>query len=197
MFSMAYIVSTAFMLFLVLDPLGNLPLFISLLRRHDGRTYRRIVVRESFFALAVLLLFLFFGSDILTLLQVSEISLELAGGVILFLIALKMVFGVSQLGNETLEREPYLVPLAIPLFAGPSAITMVILIRGTPNASLPGALLALVVAWGAALLILLAGRLLGRWLGERVLTALESLMGLLLTVIAVEMLLRGFRAIFQ
>ncbi len=190
------ILSAATLLFLVMDPLGNLPLFVGLLKRQDAAAYRRIVLRESLVALAVLLLFLFFGDMILRLFQISQPSLGIGGGVILFLIALKMVFGMPQFGEERVSQEPFIVPLAVPLVAGPSAITVVILLRGNSLHTIFAAVGALLLAWGATTLILLVGRRLAAKLGVRVLDAFESLMGFLLTVIAVEMLITGIRAAF-
>ncbi len=184
--------STALLLILVMDPGGNLPMFVSLLKKQSGEGYRRIVLRESLIALAVLFLFLIFGETILELLQVSEPSLGIGGAVILFLIALKMVFGAPVMySDQNHEKEPVIVPLAIPLLAGPSAITTVILVQSS-QPILVGAF-ALLLAWGAATVILLVGRQLARLLGNHVLDAVESLMGFLLAIIAVEMFVKGIR----
>ncbi len=191
-----FVISSALMWFLVLDPIGNLPLFISILRECDAVRYRRVVVREGGMALGILLLCLLFGEGLLKLLRISAVPLEIAGGVILFLIALRMVFGLPQPGTKRNEQEPYMVPLAVPLFAGPSAVTVSILIRGSTGATLYGCVTALLLAWSGAMLVLLSGRAVGRKLGKPGLEALESLSGLLLTVMAVEMMLRGFHAAF-
>ena len=189
--------STATMLFLVLDPLGNLPLFVSLLKQYDGPNYRRIVLRESCIALGVLLLFLLFGDRILHLLGISESSLGIAGGVILFLISLKMVFGTPQFAGDQQNREQFIVPLAIPLFTGPGAIAVTILIRGDNMQSFLIGLLAMIPAWAASALILLAGRKLGALLGVKGLDALQSLMGFLLAAISVGMLIHGIQTAFH
>ncbi|OQA84013.1 MAG: putative antibiotic transporter [Lentisphaerae bacterium ADurb.Bin242] len=189
------ILSTALLLLLVMDPGGNLPMFVSLLRKRSVEEYRRIILRESLIALAVLFLFLFFGEAILELLQVSQPSLGIGGAVILFLISLKMVFGAPVMyTDQNREKEPLVVPLAIPLLAGPSAITTIILVRSS-QPILVGAT-ALLLAWGAATLILLIGRWLARLLGNHVLEAMESLMGFLLAIIAVEMFVKGIRNLF-
>lgn len=189
--------STATMLFLVFDPLGNLPFFVSLLKKYDGPNYRRIVFRESCIALAVLMLFLLFGNRILLLLQITEGSLGIAGGVILFLIALKMVFGSPQFEGDRPEHEAFIVPLAIPLFAGPGAITVTILVRGDSVDSFLTGLAALVLSWAASALILLCGRRIGAILGARGLDALQSLMGFLLAAISVGMLVHGIKTAFH
>jgi len=189
--------STATMLFLVLDPLGNLPLFVSLLKGYDGPNYRRIVLRESCIALAALMLFLVCGNRLLKLLQISESSLGIAGGVILFLIALKMVFGSPQFGGDSQEREPFIVPLAIPLFVGPGAIAVTILVRGDSVGTFLTGFAALIPAWAASALILLCGRKIGAILGSRGLDALQSLMGFLLAAISVGMLIHGIQTAFH
>ncbi len=188
-----FILSAATVWFLVLDPVGNLPLFISMLRECDTARYRRIVLREGGTALGILLLFLGFGEGILKLLRVSAAALEISGGVILFLIALKMVLGLPQPVMAHDGEEPCVVPLAVPLFAGPSAITFCILIRGNAAATFSGSLAALLLAWSAAMLVLLSGRTIGRRLGQRGMAALEALAGWLLAVMATEMILSGFR----
>ena len=126
-------ISTGILFFLVLNPLGNLPLFIAELDGLTSERYRHVVIRESLIALGVLLLFLLCGGQILHALRISKASLELSGGVILFLIALKLIFssaakGISSAGGS--NREPLVVPLAIPLFAGPAAMSTAILIGG-------------------------------------------------------------------
>lgn len=191
------IFSTATMLFLVLDPLGNLPLFVSLLKDYDAKNYRRIVLRESCIALGVLMLFLLLGNRILQGLQISESSLGIAGGVILFLIALKMVFGTPQFGGARQDSEPFIVPLAIPLFAGPASIAVTILIRGDSLPAFLIGLAAMIPAWAVSAGILLAGRRLAAYLGPRGLDALESLMGFLLAAISIGMLIHGIKTAFS
>jgi len=190
----AFVVSTAIMLLMVLDPLGNLVFFIQQLRRYDAKQYVWIVFRESLIALGVLLIFLLFGGDLLKWIQVSPVSLEITGGLVLFIIALKMIFGWSMMSDELMEKEPFIVPLAVPMIAGPSTMAVTILLRspGT-GGSLAATGLALFLAWGVSMGILMCGRWLKQLLGEKVLDAREALMGLLLTAIAVEMLVRGIR----
>ena len=193
-------ISTGILFFLVLNPLGNLALFIAELDGLTAERYRHVVIRESLIALGVLLLFLLCGGQILHALRISKASLELSGGVILFLIALKLIFssaakGVSSAGGS--NREPLVVPLAIPLFAGPAAMSTAILIGGKNgyHSILSGGG-ALLLAWAVCLLILLSGRKLGELLGNKALSALESLMGLLLTTMAFEMLITGIKLAF-
>jgi len=184
--------STALLLCLVLDPVGNIPAFLAVLNNVPAGRHRRIIVREMLIALAALILFLFLGKYVLAALQVSYGSLGAAGGIILFLIALRMVFpGPKGVFHEEMEGEPFIVPLAIPLIAGPGAMaTLMLLMAHRPN-HWPVWLAALLIAWVASGVILLLAERLGRLLGKRALVAVERLMGLILTTVAVEMLING------
>jgi len=184
--------SAVVLLVLVTDPIGNIPLFVSLLRQVDPKRRVRVIVRECAIALAALLIFALFGSSLLELFGLSDRSLNLAGGVILFLIALRMIFRVPEgIFGETLSGEPFIVPLAIPSIAGPATIATVVLLVSRAPQRLPEWLLAVTVAVGVSLVVLVFAERISRWVSERVLSAFERLMGLLLTAIAVEMLLRG------
>ncbi len=194
--------STLILFFLVMNPLGNLPVFIAELDKLDSGRYRFVVLRESLVALAVLLAFLFCGGEILKALQISKASLELSGGIILFMIAIKLVFSSASDHIQQKEngppREPFIVPLAIPLFAGPAAMSTAILVGGKGGfSSLLSGTTALVCAWGVCTLILLSGRYAGKVLGVKALSALESLMGLLLTTMAFEMMITGIKLAFN
>lgn len=190
------ILATAVLFFIVLDPLGNIPLFLSVLNPVAPERWRRIILRESLIGLGVLLLFLFQGQRILALLHVSVSSLSLAGGIILFLIALSMIFkGAEDLFKTDVSAEPFIVPLAIPLIAGPSAITTVTLWSARAEIAFWGALAALMIAWLLSTVVLVASRVIYRALGVRVIMAVERLMGLMLAVISVEMLVNGLRQI--
>ena len=185
------VASATLLLFLIMDPFGNVPLFLTALKHVPPKRWRIVLARELLIALAVLVLFLFFGQALLDLMQVSQSSLRIAGGILLFLIALRMVFPRSGQGEEDLEGEPFIVPLAVPLVAGPSAIATVILIGNNDGASLPAWLLAVVLAWAAAASILLLSGPISRMLGTKGLIAVERLMGMLTVAIAVEMTLSG------
>ena len=189
------IYTAAITLFLVMDPLGNIPVFLTLLEPMGPRRRRRIIVREMLIALAILTAFLFFGKYILQGLHVSEPALSIGGGVVLFLIAVRMIFpGISvQTEATNTHQEPLLVPLAVPLVAGPSAMAMVILFATQYPGQLLTSFLALLIAWFASSAILVSAEVLRKYLGRRVITALERLMGMILITIAVEMLLSGVR----
>ncbi|MDK2122831.1 MarC family protein [Parachitinimonas caeni] len=185
-------VSATILLILVTDPLGNIPLFVSLLKQVKPERRRRIIVREVFFAFLLLLFFIFFGQKILNLMHLTDTSLGIAGGVILFLIALKMVFPHPEgsWGHEA-HGEPFLVPLAIPFIAGPSAIATVLLLVSREPHRLYEWIGALTVAMLVAAVVLGFSEKIADFLGEKVTMAFERLMGLILTAIAIEMLLAG------
>lgn len=184
--------SAIVILLLVTDPVGNIPLFVSLLRGVEPRRRARVIVRECVIALAVLLLFAIFGRPLLDLFGLSDRSLNIAGGVILFLIALHMIFrsGEGMFGDRP-SGEPFIVPLAIPAIAGPAAIATVVLQVSRAPGRLLEWIAAVTIAMAVLLVTMLFAERISRRLGERVLVAFERLMGLLLTAIAVEMLLRG------
>jgi multiple antibiotic resistance protein len=192
------IISAATLLFLVMDPLGNIPIFLSVLEDVAPERRTRVLLRELLLAFLVLVIFLFFGQYLLGFLQLSEHSIRIAGGIIMFLIALKMVFPVKRMAHdaEDVQGEPLLVPLAIPLVAGPSAMAVVMLMATNNPDRMTDWLLALFAAWLLSSLILVSANGLKRFLGHRGLIAMERLMGMLLIAIAVQMLLEGFSAYF-
>jgi len=185
-------VSAVVILVLVMDPVGNTLLFVSLLRNVDPARRTRVIVRECAIALAVLLGFAFFGRWILNLMGLSEPSLTIAGGVILFLIAVRMIFrGPEGVFGDTVDGEPFIVPLAIPAIAGPAAIATVVLLVSRAPQRLPEWTAAVTVAMLVTLAFLVLAERISKLASERGLLAFERLMGLILTAIAVEMLLRG------
>ncbi len=186
--------STALLLFLVMDPVGNIPLFLTVLRNVDPARRKRIIVRELTIALAVLMFFLFFGPFILRLLQIEGPALSIAGGIILFMIAIKMVFPAVEGSHQMKEREePFIVPLAIPLVAGPSAIAMVLLLMTREPERWLEWVLALAFAWIVCSAILLMSSKLSELLGHKGLLAMERLMGMILTTVAVQMFITGLQ----
>ena len=193
------VASAALLLFLVLDPFGNIPFFLAALERVRPARRTSIVARELLIALAALLAFLFLGRYLLALLGISEPALTVAGGIILFLIALKMVFPplAAARAPEDLQDEPFVVPLAIPYVAGPSAFASVLFIMSGEPDRWPEWLAAVGLAWGATSAILLVASRLSGLLGPRGLVALERLMGLVLVTIAVQMTMSGIRAFWS
>lgn len=180
------------LLVLVTDPFGNLPLVLAALGRLDAAAYRRAVLRESLFAFAVLLVLGWGGAGLLHTFGITEPALHIGGGVILFLLSLRMIYGGPQGAfQEGYAADPLLVPIAVPAIAGPAAIATVILLRTQQQVPL----WQLAAGLLGALLITLATFLLGRriavWLGPRGVNAMEKLTGLLLNLIAVNMMLQG------
>lgn len=188
------LISMAVLLFFVLDPIGNIPIFLSALRSVPEERRRAIILRECGLAYALLVLFILVGKPFLALLHLSSVSLGIAGGVVLFLIALKMIFPTKEpIFGVHAEGEPLLFPLAVPTVAGPSAMATVLLLVSANPAGFWGCLGALTVAMGCSTVLLLFSGKIARVAGERVMVAAERLMGLILTAIAVEMLLGGVR----
>ncbi|MCX7026036.1 MAG: MarC family protein [Spirochaetes bacterium] len=185
--------SATILLILVTDPLGNIPLFISALKNVENGRRVKVILRECAIAFTILLIFLVFGSAFLNALQISDETLRIAGGVILFLIALNMVFPGTggRLVEDEVGAEPFIVPVAIPLIAGPSAITTVMLLSKSSPDRIPEWIGSIFIAMVVTTFAFLFSNKLKDWLGMRVLSAVEKLMGLILTAVAVEMLLGG------
>ena len=192
----------ALLLFIIIDPVGNAPFFSTVLRNLDGPAARRVILRESFIALAIMLGTLFAGSTLMGWLGLTQSALGLAGGIILFLISLRMIFpspgGVfgeneAQAGGA---RIPLVVPLAVPLLAGPSAIATLMLLAARDPQRMADWTLALGIAWVVSTAILLAAPWLGRVVGRNALEAVQRLLGMLLTAVAVQQFLDGWKAAF-
>lgn len=191
----AEIFSAAVLLLLVIDPFGNVPIVIAALSNVAAGRRARVVLRECAAAYVILLAFMFGGQTFLAWLQLSETSLAIAGGIILFLIALRMVFRHPEgVFGDPPGVEPFIVPLAIPSIAGPSALATVMLMVSRDPTHRLAWVIALTAAMIVATLVLLASYRLQRVLGERGMLAVERLMGLVLTALAVQMLLDGVRA---
>src|SRR6056297_614615 len=182
------------LLFVVMDPLGNIPIFISVLETVPEKRRYKVLARELLLALVILFAFLFGGQYLLAALHLSQYSISVAGGIILFLIALKMIFPVQRQMREDEpeeDEEPFLVPLAIPMVAGPSAMAILLLLATRHPDRLGLWSLALFLAWAATAIILAAAPLIKKVLGKRGLIATERLMGMLLVAISVQMFLEG------
>jgi len=190
-------------LLLIMDPFGSIPVFMAQLRHLAPGRRRLVIVRELLIALGTLAVFLWFGQSILSGLHLDQPALQISGGVILFLIALKMIFpgemasggGSGESSSPVPAGEPLVVPLAIPLVAGPSAMAYIILISTQyPERRLEW-LLGLGMAWAVSVIVLLMADALAKWLGARMITAIERLMGMILTTLAIQMLLDGLRSV--
>jgi multiple antibiotic resistance protein len=188
--------AAAVTLFLIMDPLGNIPIFLSVLSKVTPERRRRILIRELLIALTIMLLFLFTGPAILTALGLSREAISIGGGLVLMIIAIRMIFPSrgGVMGDDGTEGEPLIVPLAMPLIAGPSVLATLVLLAETGPDRGGDWLLALVGAWAASAAILLLSQRLFNILGARGLKAIERLMGMILVTISVQMLLDGFKS---
>ncbi len=186
------ILSAALLLFLVMDPLGNIPLFMTTLKKVEPKRQRKVVIRELIIALIVLVGFLFLGQYLLQALHLSQTALTTAGGIILMIIAIKMIFPATHAPlKEDVEGEPFIVPLAIPYVAGPSAMATALLMMSNEPARWADWLVAVFIAWFVSALIIYFSSYFVRFLGEKGLIAIERLMGMILITVAVQMLLTG------
>ena len=185
--------SSTILLILITDPLGNIPLFLAALKNVEPSRRKLVILRECAIAFLTLIVFLLFGSVLLDALGLSDETLRIAGGVILFMIALNMVFPGSggRLVEDESGAEPFIVPVAIPLIAGPSAMTTVMLLaKSAPSRRLEW-IGSIFIALAVTTIVFLSSNKLQDWLGTRFLAAIEKLMGLVLTTIAIQMLLGG------
>jgi MarC family membrane protein len=192
------ILSAIILLTLVTDPFGNVPLVNAMLAEVSPARRRLVILRECAIAFVILMAFMLGGREVLHVMHLSETSLSIAGGVILFMIASRMVFGHPEgaFGRQA-RGEPFIVPLAVPLIAGPSALATVMLMATREPAKIGMWAVALTATLVLAALVLLVGDKLQRWMGDSAMQAVERLMGLILTAIAVEMLLTGIRAFVE
>ncbi|WP_341908636.1 MarC family protein [Polaromonas sp. YR568] len=185
--------SATILLLLITDPFGNIPIFANALKNVAPARRTRVILREILIAFAVLLAFMFVGDRFLRIMNLSDLSLQIAGGVVLFLIALRMIFPPATGEVQEMTGEPLIVPLAIPAIAGPSAMaTVMLLVSQQPERRLEWMAALTVTMLVGAVVLLLAERI-QRVLGSRVVVAIERLMGLILVAVAVEMLLRGIK----
>jgi MarC family membrane protein len=185
--------SAGILLFLIMDPLGNIPLFLSVLGNVAPERRRLVLVRELILALVVLFAFLFGGQYVLHALQLKQESVSIAGGIVLFLIGVRMIFPPKEgiFGHGGPDSEPFIVPLAVPAVAGPSTMAAVMLLANSEPGRAADWSLALGGAWLATAVILFSSTYLFRLLGRSALIAIERLMGMLLVALSVQMFLDG------
>lgn len=192
------IFSTAVLIFFILDPFGSVPLLLSILKNIDKKRHSKIIIREMLIGLAILVVFLFFGEQFLSLFHLQAQAISIAGGIIFFVISLKMIFpgpNGEDLFATKKGDEPLVVPIAIPMIAGPGALATLLVLAKT-NAEHSGALfISLLLAWAFAVLVLLCSPQLYKILKEKGLSALERLMGMLLLIMSVQMFIDGIRAL--
>ena len=189
--------STLILLLLILDPFGNMPVFLAVTHQLEPRRRAWVTLRESLIAYLVLLAFMAGGRGFLELLGLRQASLEVAGGVILLLVAIKMIFSGSEtMFGQSQQREPLIFPLAVPLLAGPSALAAVLLLSSASPGAVALRVGALTAAMAITTALLLLAEQMFRRLGDAVMRAAEKLMGLIVSAIAVNMLLEGVRSYF-
>jgi multiple antibiotic resistance protein len=186
------LLATFITLVFVMDPLGNVPIFLSVLKDVPPKRRQWVILRELLIALVVLLIFLYAGSSLLKVMGLRQESVSIAGAIILFLIGVRMIFPSSHgLMGDTPDGEPFIVPLAIPAVAGPSSLAIAMLMVNRDPTRMLDWTIALVAAWAVVAIVLSLSPLLLRALGSRGLIAMERLMGMILVIIAVQMFFDG------
>lgn len=195
---MALMLSSFITFLLVMDPLGNAPLFLTSLKRTKPERRQWVILRECLIALAVMVAFLFLGQSMLGVLHIDDPALQAAGGVILLLISIRMVFPTSErnLAEPMTHDEPFIVPLAVPYIAGPSLLAVIVVLVSQNSANWPWFLGGLVLAWLVTAVTLYFSGFLQRVVGTRALVAVERLMGMILVIMAVQMMFDGTKAFF-
>lgn len=188
--------SAAVLLFLLMDPIGNIPILLAVLKGIELRRQRTIIIRELLIALGILIFFIFTGRPLLNFMHLQKEAVTIAGGIILLIIGLRMIFPKPEgVMGQTPGGEPFLVPIAIPMIAGPSVLSMLILMSQGSTGNRVSLVLSLVIAWIMSFIILLVAPALIKVLKQRGLIALERFMGMILVMMAVQMLLDGFKQI--
>ena len=182
-----------------MDPLGNVPIFISELNKVKPERRKLVLIRELLIALGVLLAFFFLGEYFLKILHLTTESIQIGGGIILFIIALRMIFPQHKYAEhaEIEDDEPLIVPLAIPLVAGPSALAVVLLLQNDQPGVYVQNLTALLIAWLGSSIVLYFSPILLKILKKKGLIAVERLMGMLLIIMSIQMLLDGIFSYFK
>jgi len=190
--------SIAFTLFLLMNPVGNVPLYMSILKNIPHERHKKIIVREMVFAWVIMIIFIFLGQALLDFLHINQYTIQLAGGIVLFIISLRMVFPTKDEPTKDLIKitEPYIVPLAIPLVAGPSILSAVILYshQVQNNYTMIG---SISIAWAFLFIILYFSPLITKILKDRGVIAIERLMGLIMIFIAIQMFMNGIKTFSQ
>ncbi|MBP7074113.1 MAG: MarC family protein [Rhabdochlamydiaceae bacterium] len=189
------LISAATSLFFVLNSLGNVPFFVGILSGYSIKRQRKIIAREMLIALFILLIFNFFGEEILSVLGINRCVMGISGGTLLFLISLTMIFPKTKT-LKVPQREPFIFPLALPAVAGPGAITAVMIYSQQVESPL-WMVLPIFGAWFCTALVLLASSNIKMFLGQKGLTACERLGGMIISLIAVQMFTQGILELVQ
>ncbi|WP_343183435.1 YhgN family NAAT transporter [Buchnera aphidicola] len=196
---MKKMISTVILLILIMDPLGNLPIFMTILKNFNSKKRRIIIIREMCISLLIMIIFLFSGENILNFLNLKTETVSISGGIILFFISIKMIFPNEEIKNkkEILKDEPFLVPLAIPLVAGPSILATLMLLSHQNSNYIKCIFIALLIAWIITLITLLMSDIFLKIFGKKVVNVLERLMGLILIMLSTQMFLDGIKKWFH
>jgi multiple antibiotic resistance protein len=180
----------------VIDPFGNIPILLSILKDTENRRMRLIISREMLIGLLLLVLFLYFGNIFLKLFHLETGSITISGGIIFFIISLRMIFpGIKGSNLYASDRDPFIVPIAMPMIAGPAALATLLVMGESSKGGKIELLISLFIAWAVSFIILLLSPSLIRVLKERGLTAMERLMGMLLLMMSVQKFIDGLREI--
>ena len=192
----SFIFHTSFLFWIVLDPLGNIPIFVSLLKRFNVKRQRKIIWREMIIALGFMLIFFFFGRGFFQVLRVQQCSLQITGGILLFMIGVKMLFARPSYESESKivaeAQEPLIVPLAVPAVAGPGILATIVLYSGNVTYNQWAVFASILIAWIFTVPFILVAPYLKKLLRENGLVAVERLFGYLIILIALQMALAGF-----
>lgn len=189
---MTDILTISVTLFLIMDPFGNIPIFLPILEKVPRERRRKVLVRELLLALVIIAIFTLGGKYVMTFLGLERASVSIAGGIILFLIAIRMVFPRHDTDEYAeFEGEPLLVPMAVPLVSGPSLLAALLLFSSTGTLSSTALLLAAVGAWVVTFIVLFLSTYIVDFLTKRGLAAVERLMGMILVAVAVQLFLDG------
>ena len=192
------IFSTAFLIFFILDPLGNVPLLLSILKNIDKQRHSKIIIREMLIGFSILIVFLFFGESFLSLFHLQTQAITIAGGIIFFVISLKMIFpnaDGSDMFSTSKDDEPLVVPIAMPMIAGPAALATLLVLAKTNSQHTGELSVSMLLAWALSAVILLFSTKLYKILKSKGLKALERLMGMLLLIMSVQMFIDGIRSL--
>lgn len=185
--------SITVVLFIIMDPIGNIPSYLTLVKDLDPARRRFVLIREMLIALAFMIVFNFIGEYIFSVLELSDTAVQLSSGLILFLTAIKILFPASNSFRRNLPQgEPFIIPLAVPLIAGPSLLATIML-YARMETSVPLMLGSIIIAWVLALVILLAAPLFKRYLGDNGLMAFERLLAMVLVMLAIQRFMEGIQ----
>lgn len=185
------VLSIALIYFLVANPIGNSPAVLALVKHYDFERQKKIIFREAMISLILAFFFQFFGEIFLGVLKISDYALTLTGGIVLFLVALQMIFHSPESVEDSLNKqEPFIVPIATPLISGPGLMTM-IMVSSREESNNFKISLAILVAWIGVTLVLVGSPYLQKLIGKRGMAAMEQIMGMVLGLISMNMIVNG------